>query len=642
MKAFLVNTALLILLLMLVLASQAQESSGQTVPRARKAFEKALLHWRVSEFEDALRELEKAVRIDPAFADAYILLGDISYDLRDYDIAADAYKRAAMLDSLKTPRLTYLIGKVYFDDGDYGNAGIWLRKYSRLDTVDGRLSGSAESMIRNAEFREYAYAHPVPFKPENLGELINSKHDEYVNSITLDERKLVYTLTQPDTAIRGRYTEGFSMAVNTDSGWVQAGRALPDLHELGNIGAMSLSPDGRFLFFTSCTAYRGYGSCDLYVCGREGEGWSKPQNLGGVVNTDSWDSQPCFSADGKTLYFVSARGGGLGGSDIWHTTFIQDRGWTRPVNAGPVINTEKEEMAPFIHPDGKTMYFSSKGHTGMGGFDLFMSRKDSAGSWGKPENLGWPVNTPSDEINMVVSTNGRAAYLSSRQESGFGGYDIYRFELPGQLMPGRVSYLEGKVLDATNHMPVGAEILLIDLETGEPRVRCESDPSSGYYLAALPGGRNYALNISKPSYLFYSENFNLENMEAGSEPVRKDVYLKPLRSGESFVLNNIFFETDEFSLDERSLVELEKLHALLESNPGIRILIGGHTDNVGSKEYNQELSEKRAEAVYAYLLEAGIDPGRLEYAGYGKSRPVSENLTEEGRALNRRTEIHIL
>ncbi len=631
-----------IVLMFFMLASFAQGSGYEPKPRAKKAFEEAMFQWRSSDFEEAEEGLQKAISLDPQYPDPYILLGDLCYDQERYDEAIFNYNQAMDLDSLHSANLYYLMGRVYFDQEEYVSAIEWQKKFLETPGIRKDLKGFAEEMLKTADFRRFALDNPVPFEPENLGAYVNSEHDEYVNSITLDESRMVYTLMQPDTMFDGFFTEGFVMAVNTDTGWVDAGRALPQLHQLGNIGAMSLSPDASFLFFTSCGAVGGFGSCDLYICAKRGDGWSKPQNLGPMINTGKWDSQPCFSADGKTLYFVSARSGGKGGSDIWSATFVQDTGWTKPVNAGPKINTYEEEMAPFIHPDGKTMYFSSKGHTGMGGFDLFISRMDSTGGWTTPENLGYPINTSFNEINIVVATNGKAAYLSSKQDAGYGGYDIYRFKLPLQHAPLKVSYLEGHVYDADTKEPLAAEILLIDLESAEVVVRCASDPVDGHYLAALPGGKNYALNISKQSYLFYSENFNLKLTNVVEESVNKDVYLQPVKAGYSFVLNNIFFETDEYKLNELSRVELLKLNDFMIKNPDISIMICGHTDAVGTQEYNQKLSENRAGSVYSFLIEAGIPSERLLFKGFGKLQPVSDNDTEEGRALNRRTEIVIL
>lgn len=631
-----------LLLFFLVMPLMAQQEDYVPKPRAKKAFDNAMESWRISHYSSAEQELKKAIKIDPGYQDAYILLGDIYYDMERYSDAIQSYESAVGIDSLHTPNLYYLLGRIYFDSGQYDEALKWLGMFLEFDGIREDLRGFAEEIKITTAFREYALSNPVPFLPENLGKYVNSEHNEYVNSITLDESSLVYTLNKPDSLIEGFFREGFVMAHNTDSGWVVAGRTLPDLHELGNIGAMSLSPDGRFLFFTSCGARGGFGSCDIYVCSKEGTGWSTPHNLGAAINTSNWDSQPCFSADGKTLFFVSARKGTIGGADIWYSEFIQGSGWTKAANLGSAINTHEEEMAPFIHPDGRTLYFSSKGHPGMGGFDLFMSRKDSSGNWSEPANLGYPINTESDEINIVVSTNGKGAYLSSRQEGGYGGYDIYRFDLPLDRAPLQVSYISGGIYDADTEEPLRAEILLIDLANGEVVVRCESDPVNGQYLAALPGGKNYALNIGKPAYLFYSDNFNLSLDNVPEKPVVMDVHLLPVKSGRTFVLNNIFFETDKYALGELSYVELLKLENFLNDNPIVRIMICGHTDNVGSAGYNQVLSENRAKSVYDYLIEHGIDPDRLEYKGFGLTQPVSDNDTEEGRALNRRTEVLIL
>ena len=611
-------------------------------PKARKAFYNAVELWEENDIDKAVVELRKAMSIDSLYLDPYLLLADIYFDRGELEQSIGLYKRAIAIDPQGPDKVYYLIGSTCLENGDYEEAITYLEAYLDRDNIPIELIQLAGEKRKLAIFRKKAVENPVPFKPVNLGPGINSEFDEYVNSITLDETRMVYTLTQPDSLNRGRFKEGFVMAVKENGAWVKAGRALPDLYELGNIGAMSLSPDGRFLFFTSCGSSKGYGSCDLFVCGKEGDGWTEPQNLGNVVNTANWDSQPCFSADGQTLYFSSARQGSLGGSDIWFTRWREGVGWSRPENAGPSINTPKEEMAPYIHPDGQTMYFSSKGHPGMGGFDLFISRKDSSGMWKKAENFGWPVNTAADEILIVVSTNGRAAYLSLTLEGGYGGYDIYSFDLPSALAPQKVSYLEGYVYDAETKLPLGAELQLLDLRTEELVVRCESDGKSGHYIAALPGGKNYALHISKQGYLFYSENVDLTGNNVPEEPIRKDVYLQPVKKGQRFILNNIFFDTDEYSLSELSKVELNKLYTFMALNPEVTIMICGHTDDVGSEEYNMTLSDNRARSVYHYLIDLGIDASRLQYQGFGKTQPSSDNSTEEGRARNRRTEVLVL
>ncbi|HSG67527.1 MAG TPA: tetratricopeptide repeat protein, partial [Bacteroidales bacterium] len=322
------------------------QESHLPLPKARKAFNKALDYWEGNDLAKAEAELRKAIEIDSLFLDAYLLLADIHFDRSDLEETVNLYSRAISIDPMCPPKVYYLLGSACLANDDFDGAIRHFNVYlSREDIPDERKALAREKKA-TAIFRRAAYENPVPFQPVNLGPGINSQFDEYVNSITLDESKMVFTLTQPDTLNKGRLTEGFVMAVREDSGWVRAGRALPDLYELGNIGAMSLSPDGQFLFFTSCGSPRGYGSCDLFVCARDGDDWTDPQNLGDVVNTANWDSQPCFSADGQTLYFSSARRGGMGGSDIWFTRFRQGAGWTKPENAGPMINTAKEEMAP--------------------------------------------------------------------------------------------------------------------------------------------------------------------------------------------------------------------------------------------------------------------------------------------------------
>jgi outer membrane protein OmpA-like peptidoglycan-associated protein len=633
---------LFIFMLMPVQKIISQQAEHEPSSKVRRAFDTALDHWNEKRILKAEKELRTVIKLDSLYIEPYVLLGDVLLEQGKTTEAISMYKAALRIDSTFSSSIYYLLAKSCLETDDPAASCIWLELYLDFEDIRESSRKNAEDMLVTARFRKNAIRNPVLFEPVNLGNMINSPDDEFINSVTLDEQKMVWTLMKPDSIIRGKFTEEFVMAEKIDSAWVITKRALPELHSLGNIGAMSLSPDGKFLFFTSCGTPGGFGSCDLYVCGKKGDSWSKPQNLGKTINAESWDSQPCFSADGQTLFFSSSRAGGLGGSDIWHSTFIQNQGWTKPVNAGTEINTDKEEMAPFIHPDGKTMYFSSKGHPGMGGFDLFVSRRDSTAKWLKPENLGWPVNTSSDEINIIVSVNGKHAYLSSDIEAGHGGYDIYRFELPSGLAPNKVTYLQGHVYDADSLFPLQAEIQLIDLESGDLTVRCKSDPVSGIYIAALPGGRNYALNISKIGYLFYSENFNLAINATPEDPVKMDVYLQAVKTGESLILNNIFFDTDKYVLKELSLVELYKLHAFMVQNSEINILICGHTDDVGTVAYNLDLSEKRAAAVYFFLIEAGISPERMKYQGFGKSQAVEENDTEEGRAKNRRTEILIL
>ncbi len=364
--------------------------------------------------------------------------------------------------------------------------------------------------------------------------------------------------------------------------------------------------------------------------------------MGPVVNSSSWDSQPSFSSDGKTLYFASNREGGKGSSDIWKTELQPDGSWSAPVNLGDSINTKDEEIAPFIHPDNRTLYFASRGHQGMGGFDLFVSRMDANGNWTSPVDLAYPINTYADEINLVVNAKGDVAYISSDKLGGKGGMDIYSFKLYKEAQPVMVTYFKGIVFDKETKQRLEAKFELIDLATGKIVSGSSSDKITGEFLLALPTEKNYGLNVSKPGYLFYSDHFELIGGNSKTKPFIYNVPLQPIRVGETVILKNIFFDIDKYDLKEESRSELGRLIQLLKSNLQIHIEISGHTDNHGTADHNLVLSRSRAQAVYNYLVVNGISKERLSYAGFGMTRPIDTNDTEQGRANNRRTEFSVV
>jgi outer membrane protein OmpA-like peptidoglycan-associated protein len=294
-----------------------------------------------------------------------------------------------------------------------------------------------------------------------------------------------------------------------------------------------------------------------------------------------------------------------------------------------------------IHPDGKTLYFSSNGHPGLGGLDIFVSRKDEDGKWGEPQNLGYPINTKDDENSLLVSASGDIAYFASDREGGQGGLDLYKFKLYNEARPQMVTYAQGVVFDAKTKERLGARFELIDLESGEQVVESYSNPGNGEFLVSLPSGRDYALNVSREGYLFYSDNFTL-SQESATAPKQLEVPLKRIEEGSSVVLNNVFFDVDQYKLKPQSKVELDKLIEFLKLNPELRIEISGHTDNVGTDEANKVLSQNRAQSVVDYLLENGISKDRLSAKGFGESKPIASNDNEEGRAKNRRTEFEVI
>ena len=466
---------------------------------------------------------------------------------------------------------------------------------------------------------------------------MNSSYSEYSPSFTLDEERLIFTRQlrgQEDLyeaeLINSEYVVNPIEAVNTRK---------------YNEGAQSISGNGQKLVFTHCNEDFGYGSCDLYESENINGQWSKPKNMGPVINGKSWDTQPSLSADGTELYYASNRPNGYGGSDIWKSTINAQGEWGEPINLGDDVNTPEEEKSPFIHPDGQTIYFSSEGHKRIGGFDLFLSRKSEQG-WSTPENIGAPINTVYDDHNLIVSTDGQRAYYA-RQDSGSTDRNIYEIMLPESVKPLPTTYLKIYVLDESDNQPLMAEIDFDDLETGEG-IKTLMTNQSGLLLTTLPIGQNLAIHVELKGYLFHSENIHYPELRHGQDPYIDTIYLQPIEKeaiaveeAPSIILNNIFFDSGSAELKPESQQEISYIYNLLNNDPTIHATIIGHTDNVGSDSDNQLLSERRANAIKSALVSKGIATTRISTLGKGESEPIADNATEAGRKINRRTELKI-
>lgn len=624
------------------LAYSQNEKYSTKSTKAIKSFDKALNFYGSRYFSQAVTALEEAIEADANFVEAHVMLGGVYADMGKYEPATDEYKKAIALQPDSFINNYYSLGKLEIELGKYNEAKEHLQKFlTKVKPTSGMVK-KANHLIEICNFGENAVKNPVPFKPHNLGDSINSKFAEYLPTLTADEQTLIFTVRQPkyqDIVNKNLEQEDFYISKKQDGVWQPRKELGPPINTPGNEGAQCISPDGKYLYYTACNRPNGIGSCDIYMAERVGNQWSTPVNLGAPVNTPSWESQPSIASDGRTLYFLSSRSGGLGKIDIWKTVRQDDGSWTEPVNLGPKINTSENEASPFIHPDNTTLYFASDGHTGMGGADLYFTHLNGKGEWDTPTNMGYPINTSRDESSLIVAANGKTAYFASDRAEGKGQTDLYWFELYEKAQPVAVSYMKGKVYDSQSQGPLEATFQLIDLQTAKLVVESSSDKTNGEFLVCLPAGKEYALNVSKPSYLFYSDHFKIDQ---NANTMKMDVSLHAIKVGESVVLKNIFFETNDFSLKDESKAELEKLKTFLTSNKDVKIEIGGHTDNVGDKKYNQTLSEKRAKAVYDHLVAAGIDPGHLSYKGYGDSKPIAPNDTPEGKSKNRRTEFIII
>lgn len=607
--------------------------------KAIKSFEDAYELMGQRKVDEAIAELNKAIEIDDKFIEARLMLGDIYTDFQEFDRAIDSYEKAIAIDPKYFPNAYLNLGEIQLKSGKYDGAVKSLEAYLEFPKLRPALEDKAKHYLGKARYGAEAVKNAVPFDPKNLGPEVNSENYEYFPALTADEQTLILTRNQRNKNGGRDLQEDFYASKMVDGKWglaMNMGQPLntPDNNE----GAQCISPDGRWMFFTACNRRDGQGSCDIYFSEKIGNAWTPPANLGPPVNTAKWESQPSIAPDGKTLYFASSRGGG---KDIWMSV-KNDRGfWGQPVKLGPNVNSEGTEESPFIHPDGKTMYFSSNGREGLGLGDIYISRKDENGEWGEAVNLGYPINSWNHENSLIVGASGKTAYFASDREGGFGFLDLYSFELYEKARPEVVTYMKGKVFSSEDKKPLKAKFELLDLKTGEVVYGSESDGKTGEFLVGLPINREYALNVSKDGFLFYSENFSLKEQK-DAKPVLKDVAMVPIKKDERVVLKNIFFATGSFELLDESNVELKKLISFLEKNPSLKIQINGYTDNVGSDVDNQKLSENRAKSVYQYLIDKGIKNDRLAYKGFGEAEPIDTNDTEEGRANNRRTEFIIL
>lgn len=590
------------------------------------------------DYTSAIKMINESLKIEPNYLDAYLSLGGIYADLNDYRQSASNFEKAFAIDSAFAqdyylPYSISLAGCGRFEDA--------------LKAVNIFLSAPKlnDRSIKAGEFRkktyqfaiDYANTHPEKnyvFAPQNLGDSINTVNLEYFPSLTIDGKKLIFTR-------RIRNKETFYESDRVNGTW---GKAFPLIGKINsdqyNVGAQNISQDGKWLIFTGCNFPQGNGSCDLYISYLTKSGWSEPQNLGRNINTEFWESTPSLSPDKRDLYFSSSRPGGFGGRDIWvsHRT---ETGWGQPENLGADINTSGDESTPFIHADNQTLYFNS---TGLPGYsekpDLFVTRKQADGKWSKPENLGYPINTIGDEGSMIVSADGKTAYYSSDKIDSKGGLDIYTFELRKDLRPLKTLWAEGKVYDNKTKAGLPSTVVLTDVDTRQTVSKLQTD-EDGNYLVTIPVGKNYAFNVHRKGYLFYSQNYDMSNISSDSV-YHVDIPLEPIEANAKVILKNVFFDTKKTDLKPESVSELDDVVRLLNENPNMKIQISGYTDNIGTPADNLKLSTGRALSVVNYLLYKSVRKDRLTYKGFGEANPISSNDTEEGRAMNRRTELRVV
>jgi outer membrane protein OmpA-like peptidoglycan-associated protein/tetratricopeptide (TPR) repeat protein len=583
--------------------------------------------------------LQQAIGIDPNYEEAFISMAGMYGEQKNYPKAVETYQKAKAIDSIffldyNLPYSMDLAGM-----GEFEKA---LQAVNAFLTIPNLTETSRKAgEYRQGTYRfalDYAAAHPLAgykFEPRNLGDSINTDVYEYYPSVSLDGDTLFFTRRVNNTNEDLYYSHRLP-----DGTWSKAHGLPGDINTNENEAAQTVSIDGQLMVLDICNREGGYGGCDLYISYQTPDGWSTPENLGDNINTEFREAGPSISPDKKDLYFSSNRPGGYGGFDLYVSHHLPNGHWSAAENMGPVLNTVGDESTPFIHVDNQTLYFNSNGHPGYGNDDLFVSRRQPDGSWGKPENLGYPINTIDDEGTLVIASDGKTAYYSSDRAGGKGGYDIYTFEMREDIRPAQTRWVKGRVFDRKTGKGLPSGVLLTDLSTGQVISRLQTD-ETGNYIITLPKGKDYAFNVNRRGYLFYSENFALSK-EEGDSAFHIDIPLQPIEANAAIVLRNIFFDPNKFELRPESEAELKQVVQLLKDNPGVHIQISGHTDNSGRPAENQTLSENRARSVTNFLIASGIATGRLSFKGFGDTKPVADNAMPEGRAKNRRTELTVI
>jgi len=586
------------------------------------------------EYDKAILLLQEAIQKDKNFEEAYFRLAQIYRVQDNLKMAVQYFEQGLALvqNVVRIKIYLYELSQTELRLGSYKRTIDYSVKFLELEKADLKKITQVTLWKLQAE---YSIAHEkdmLDYKITVLSDTVNTFPMQYFPVVTADQSQLIFTARFG--GVRNDNEDLVVSTKNANGSWASPVSLSDNINTIRREGACTISADGRHLIFTVC----GERGCDLFESRKTGNVWSVPKSLGPSINSASWDAQPSLSADGRELYFVSDRQGGRGGYDIWYS-HLDESGWAKAVNLGSPINTPFDEISPYIHVNNQTLYVVSNGYPGFGGYDIYMAEKKDGG-WATPVNLGRPLNDHQDQYSFIVSNDGAIAYYSKEESKNRSR--LYKILLPPNLITSnKGNIVKGKVVDAKSSKPLKAGIELFDIQRNQRISFVESDSVSGQYLMVLPGGAEYALYVTRPSYLFQSLHFNYLQSEA-YQPVIKDVSLMPVEKDASVILNNLFFDVDQYELKEQSLTELNEIIKFLKMNQSVRIEISGHTDNSGTEKYNQQLSLKRAASVAEYIKKHGIDISRISQKGYGAQKPLEPNNSEENRQLNRRIEFKIL
>lgn len=606
----------------------------------RKKFDQAQTEYKNGQLDKARNSFGKIIQQFPDFIDAQIQLASVCFELKDYRAAAEHFEKALKLDSFYKIKVYYTLSIVQYRLERFAQAKANMEVYISKETSNIDLMEKAKVLYKKILFAADSTNHKFEIQQKRIPAFY-SEFSEYMPSIQADGKLAYFTRRSP------RGDEDIFYAIKHDTGWSVA-VPLDEINTPLNEGSPSVSSDGKLLVFTSCDRRDGLGGCDLYYSEWNGSKWSNPWNLGDQINTPAYESQACISNNGKTLHFVSNRKGTYGGNDIWFSHKKQDGKWTTPKNIGEPINTIGDDLSPYMHPNGITLYFASDGHAGMGGKDLFVSTLDSNNRWNQVNNLGYPPNSIGDESSWIVLPDGKTAWMASDHEylanqSMKANLDLYEIQLPASMQIVAASYVKIKVQDKLTKIPIQAEVKIYNLNS-QKLILVQKTDELGQILFSVPTGSDYAIQIQHEFYNLYTDQFLCYEQRSVYRPLILNVELSKIPESKDLavVLKNIFFESGSDVLLPSSKFELDALFKILKTNIHLRILIEGHTDNIGEEIDNQILSTKRAQAVLNYMLAKGITTDRMEAKGQGEKKPIADNNSEEGRRLNRRIEFTII
>lgn len=643
-----------LLLQVLVLMPLKAQNMRALLDKADKNFQKGLR-------QKALEQYKTALKADSLHPYANYKAGICLLETRAGKHEALQYLKRAYKQNPDIPRIKASLAFAFQANNKFEEAHQYLKKALHdIDTSSekGRYYASVlKKHIYECRMGKKFKQNPVDAEIQNIGTAVNSAYPDYAPVITADESVMVFTSRRPGAAGKlkndGYKPEDIYITYFKEGVW-GAPENIASVNTAQHDASIAMAPDGSKIFL-----YRGAQGGDIYVSDYKAGKWSEPENMGSPVNSEYAETSVSMSYDGRTLYFSSNRPGGHGKLDIYKCHKGRNGEWKDPVNLGANINTPYDDDAPFIHPNGRVLYFSSKGHSSMGGHDIFYSVMLPDSTFSKPQNLGYPINTAGNELYFVLAADSKHGYYASSKKEGYGEQDIYRIKMPESsatnvvakhaakpdTAPDKIrnslTVLSGTVLEKKTGRPLEARVTLIDNRSGETVKQTRSRKADGGFLVIMKSGRSYGISIEKEGYLFHSGHFNIPASENYQE-VHKKIHLKPVDVGSKVVLNNIFFDLDQAVLKDASKAELERVYQVLDKNPGLKVQVNGHTDSQGTEQYNRKLSEQRAKAVVNYLVNKGIDKERLTYKGYGASEPAADNNSKAGRKKNRRTEIQII